>query len=564
MQWFNDMKVGQKLVLAFTLVAAIGAVIGFEGIRNASQLNEIAGTMYDREMFGLNHAQKANAQLLAAGRAIRSAVLATDAAERTERIKVTDQRLADVRKEVALTRKTMDTPDGQKLVAQVEAAINDYSVILDQVKTALATEELADLRESTTRLKHSRDIANKADELMTKLGERKLATARSLNEQGAAMFTSVRMALIGLTLGGVLTGVVIGLLIARNLTRQLGGEPAYAADIAKRIAEGDLTTEVHIASGDTGSMLHAMKNMRDSLARIVGQVRTGSDAIASATGEIAAGNLDLSARTEQQASSLEETASSMEELTSTVKQNSDNARQANALAASASAVAVKGGMVVSQVVETMGAINESASKIVDIISVIDGIAFQTNILALNAAVEAARAGEQGRGFAVVASEVRNLAQRSASAAKEIKSLIGDSVERVETGSKLVDEAGSTMEEIVVSVKRVTDIMAEIAAAGHEQELGIGQINQAIGEMDGVTQQNAGLVEEAAAAAESLQQQAATLSHLVSVFKVGREREAGARSPAAPARVAQPKPRRPAPAPARLAPAMANGGDWEEF
>ena len=266
-------------------------------------------------------------------------------------------------------------------------------------------------------------------------------------------------------------------------------------------------------------LLDALGRMQDNLAKTVAQIRTGADTIATASSEIASGNLDLSSRTEEQASSLEETASSMEELTSTVKQNADNARQANQLAVSASDVAGRGGRVVSQVVDTMGEINTSSRKIVDIISVIDGIAFQTNILALNAAVEAARAGEQGRGFAVVAGEVRNLAQRSASAAKEIKSLIGDSVEKVDAGSKLVAEAGSTMDELVDGVKRVADIMAEITAASREQSDGIEQVNQAVTQMDQVTQQNAALVEEAAAAAESLQDQAKRLAQAVSVFRI---------------------------------------------
>jgi methyl-accepting chemotaxis protein len=259
--------------------------------------------------------------------------------------------------------------------------------------------------------------------------------------------------------------------------------------------------------------------MNDSLAKVVGEVRQGTDTMATASSQIASGNQDLSSRTEQQASSLQETAASMEELTSTVKQNADNARQANQLAVSASEVAVRGGSVVSQVVDTMSAINTSSRKIVDIIAVIDGIAFQTNILALNAAVEAARAGEQGRGFAVVASEVRSLAQRSAAAAKEIKGLIDDSVGKVAAGSHQVAEAGQTMEEIVASVKRVTDIMGEIMSASHEQTQGIEQINQAISQMDQVTQQNAALVEEAAAAAGSLQEQAGSLSQVVSVFQL---------------------------------------------
>jgi methyl-accepting chemotaxis protein len=261
--------------------------------------------------------------------------------------------------------------------------------------------------------------------------------------------------------------------------------------------------------------------MNESLVRIVSEVRGGTETIATASHQIATGNLDLSSRTETQASSLEETASSMEELTSTVKQNADSAYQANKLAMSASQVAVKGGTVVAQVVDTMGSINESSRKIVDIIGVIDSIAFQTNILALNAAVEAARAGEQGKGFAVVATEVRQLAQRSAAAAKEIKTLIGDSVEKINHGSRLVDEAGATMDEIVASVKNVTDIMSEITNASREQTSGIEQINLAIAQMDEVTQRNAALVEQEAAAADSLQEQAAQLAHLVSVFKLDK-------------------------------------------
>jgi len=321
----------------------------------------------------------------------------------------------------------------------------------------------------------------------------------------------------------------ISWLIARSIHKQLGGEPADATKVALLIADGDLTAHIDIPENDQVSMMFAIKKMRDNLANIVGDVRTGTDTIAMASGEIAAGNLDLSSRTEQQAASLEETASSMEELTATVRQNADNSRQANKLATAASEVAEKGGAVVAEVVNTMESINESAKKIVDIIGVIDGIAFQTNILALNAAVEAARAGEQGRGFAVVASEVRNLAQRSASAAKEIKGLINDSVEKVGIGSRLVSQAGSTMEEVVDSVKRVNDIINEITEASGEQATGIDQINQAITQMDEVTQQNAALVEQAAAAAGSLQDQANHLVDVVRIFRIDqRDVSAGAK------------------------------------
>ena len=324
------------------------------------------------------------------------------------------------------------------------------------------------------------------------------------------------MVVSGIAIG---LSVLIGIVLTKGLLKQLGGEPSDVSSIAQQIAKGDLTMEIVTKAEDRSSIMHAIKEMRDSLVTIVGEVRTGTEAIATASREIASGNIDLSSRTEQQASSLEETASSMEELTSTVKQNADNARQANQLAVTASGIAVKGGEVVALVVDTMESINDSAKKIGDIIGVIDGIAFQTNILALNAAVEAARAGEQGRGFAVVATEVRSLAQRSAAAAREIKTLIGDSVDKVEVGSKLVNQAGATMDEVVASVKQVTDIMGEIAAASREQESGIGQINQAISEMDNATQQNAAMVEEAAAASKGLQDQASQLAQVVSVFKL---------------------------------------------
>lgn len=332
----------------------------------------------------------------------------------------------------------------------------------------------------------------------------------------------VKNLIILLSISAVVISVAAGMLISYKLLKALGAEPGDLCDAVTRVADGDLTGELNVRSSDTTSILAAVMRMQSSLSTVVKSVRQDADTVSTAAAEISAGNSDLSTRTEQQASSLEETASSMEELTSTVRQNTDNARQANTLAIAASDIATKGGNVVSQVVGTMDSISEASRKIVDIISVIDGIAFQTNILALNAAVEAARAGEQGRGFAVVASEVRNLAQRSASAAKEIKVLIDDSVERVDLGTKLAADAGATMSEVVDSVKRVTDVIAEIVSASQEQSSGIEQINQAISEMDNVTQQNASLVEEAAAAAESLRDQAGNLVHTVSVFKLDAE------------------------------------------
>lgn len=314
--------------------------------------------------------------------------------------------------------------------------------------------------------------------------------------------------------------ILLGVFIARSLCRSISGGVNYAAHIATKVAQGDLTTRIVPNTRDeVGLLLLSIRDMQTALIQVVGQVRNGAVTVSNASSEIALGNQDLSSRTESQASSLEETASSMEELGATVRQNADNARTANQLAQSASTVAVRGGEVVSQVVDTMKGINDSSRKISDIISVIDGIAFQTNILALNAAVEAARAGEQGRGFAVVAGEVRSLAQRSAEAAKEIKTLISASVDRVEQGSKLVDEAGNTMQEVVASIRRVTDIMGEISAASTEQSMGVSQVGEAVTQMDQVTQQNAALVEEMAAAASSLKTQAEELLNTVNVLKV---------------------------------------------
>lgn len=343
--------------------------------------------------------------------------------------------------------------------------------------------------------------------------------ARVASEEYTEAQSNFEMLFMVISVAAV-TGVILAIVIGMMLIRAIVGSINEAVAVANAVASGDLTSRIETNSAnETGRLMHALKKMNNNLADLVGKVRTGTDSIFNASGEIASGNSNLSQRTEEQASSLEETAASMEELTSTVRQNADNANQANQLASGASEVALKGGAVVGQVVQTMSEINESSRKIVDIISVIDGIAFQTNILALNAAVEAARAGEQGRGFAVVATEVRTLAQRSAAAAKEIKELINNSVSKVEDGTRLVDEAGVTMSEIVNAVKRVTDIMSEISAASHEQSTGIEQVNTAVTQMDGMTQQNAALVEEAAAAAESLQDQAQSLSQAVSLFKL---------------------------------------------
>jgi len=402
-----------------------------------------------------------------------------------------------------------------------------------------------------------------AADAMTKFQEDQMAKGVEQMQQDGSFAQGMTE---GLTVLAALIAALIAVLTARSITKPIGEAVAFAT----KVAEGDLSSSVQAhAEDETGLLLNALVHMQENLVRIVGNVQRGSEGVATASAEIAQGNNDLSARTEQQASALEQTAASMEELSSTVQQNADTARKANQLAMTASGVAIKGGEVVGQVVETMKGINDASRKIADIIGVIDGIAFQTNILALNAAVEAARAGEQGRGFAVVASEVRSLAGRSAEAAKEIKSLIGASVERVEQGTTLVDQAGATMSDLVDSIKRVTDLMSEISAASSEQAAGVSQVGEAVTQMDQVTQQNAALVEEMAAAASSLKSQAGELQQTVSVFKLGSGPQtaflpkANVRAPAhkaapfkgAERRLDAPKPRA-KPAPARPAPMKA--------
>jgi methyl-accepting chemotaxis protein len=517
----TNMKVGTRLIAGFLFIVFLGTVVAAIGIVNLDKMNERAKGMYQQELLGLSYVKEANIDLVYVGRALRSAMLASNEAQRSQMLGKVEESRKWMRENLDQARPLFTKPEGQRIFSELDANLRKYDSDVNDLVGKIKNEPVQQQRATvdylfSTFLPHVQVI----DDQMTDLSKLKEDNARTANLANKEAYETSRTLMIVLVILSALSGAGLGALITRSLTRQLGGEPRYAAEVAERIANGDMHAEVALKDGDQSSLLYAMRCMRDRLAAIVTEVRSGTDAIASASQQIAAGNLDLSSRTEEQAGALEETASSMEELTSTVKQNAEHARQANTLAASASSVAGQGGTVVAQVVDTMAAIDEASRKIVDIIGVIDGIAFQTNILALNAAVEAARAGEQGRGFAVVASEVRNLAQRSAAAAKEIKQLIGDSVSKVEAGSKLVNEAGGTMGEVVTSIQRVADIMGEIASASHEQTAGIEQINEAIVQMDSVTQQNAGMVEEAAAAAEALQAQAAKLADLVSVFKIG--------------------------------------------
>ena len=512
----NNLKLGPRLAFGYGIVClALIASLVF-GLRALSASNERSNDIVTTDMIKIELSNNVFDNTNAIGLALRNLMLNDDETDNALQLQV----IAAARETIAADNAKLDAiitaPDEREQFVKVVESGGKYLRAQEQLVGLIQAGEADAARtflSGTIRpIFESYKGALRAQlaQFNTQLGD--------AIETSNADYRTTRNMVTALGVLTLLASVALSLWITRSVTIPLN----EALRIANTVAAGDLTARIESHGNDeTGQLLHALKAMNDALVKVVSEVRSGTETISTASSEIAAGNLDLSSRTEQQASSLEETASSMEELTSTVKQNSENALQANQLASSASEVAVRGGAVVAQVVDTMGAINSSARRIVDIIGVIDGIAFQTNILALNAAVEAARAGEQGRGFAVVASEVRNLAQRSAAAAKEIKTLIDDSVSQVDSGTKLVNEAGATMQEIVASVQRVTDIMEEIASASHEQATGIEQVNQAITEMDEVTQQNASLVEEAAAASQSMQEQAQQLTRAVSVFRIDR-------------------------------------------
>jgi len=556
----NNLKIGQRLGLGFGLTLALLVLIAGTALNNMGALNATVNKVVKENNVRLKAATDLRDAQRRIGVGIRDIILTTDEGQMEQVAKTISLTWQDYDRAEALLTKMVIDADAKAALGKIVAshqATTPLAAKAEQLGRENKNEEAAAYVKTQIG-----PVVGKWQGAIAELID--LITARNTADQAAAdhEYEQARLLMVGLASVSVLLAVATSWLITRSITRPM----RVAVDVARTVAAGDLTSRIVVdATDETGELLAALKEMNDALLAIVGQVRNGTEAMATATNEIASGNLDLSSRTEQQAGALEETASSMEELTATVKQNAENARQANQLALSASAVATRGGAVVGDVVATMGSINESANKIVDIIGVIDGIAFQTNILALNAAVEAARAGEQGRGFAVVASEVRNLAQRSAAAAKEIKTLIGDSVEKVGEGSRLVNQAGATMEEIVTSVRRVTDIMTEITSATHEQEAGIEQINQAIGEMDSVTQQNAALVEEAAAAAQSLQVQSSQLEQVVSAFRLSDAADKPARAATVAARpVAKAAQPRLAASRAVRQPAVTASAGWETF
>jgi len=516
MSFLNNMKIGARLVSAFGVMVLLLVLVAAAGYSGGSGTFKALENIYANSLVPMR--ELGTMQYLGQRNRVLAMDMILNPAPDNVKRRADEQFKNSAKIDAALKvyLATDITPEEKAMIPELQSALDAYRkeglVAARDASLAGKTEDAAAIYKNKIS-----PLAPKFFEPLEKLLSIQVSLGGAEEVKAAKTYASANAWMAGITIAAVLAAVFLGVIISRSITRRV----TLALHFSEAIASGDLAAKIDNNSKDeVGLLLNSLQGMQASLASVVGNVRQGSESVATASAEIASGNHDLSARTESQASALEETAASMEELSSTVKQNADNARQANQLALNASTVAVQGGEVVAQVVETMKGINDASRKISDIISVIDGIAFQTNILALNAAVEAARAGEQGRGFAVVASEVRSLAGRSAEAAKEIKSLISTSVERVEQGSVLVDQAGTTMTEVVSSIRRVTDIMGEISAASNEQAQGVAQVGEAVTQMDQATQQNAALVEEMAAAASSLKAQAQELVQVVAVFNLG--------------------------------------------
>jgi methyl-accepting chemotaxis protein-1 (serine sensor receptor) len=584
----STLTVRAKLTWAFGILAVLVLLVAGLAIQTLSEGQQRFDNYVNGVAFRVSVANKVRQAVDARAIAARDLTIVTSPGDIASTKATVEKAHAEVTEHLKHLKDLVNQPGVAQEVREMVAAIDKVEQAYAPVALSIVSKALQGDKEGA-----SAQIIAECRPLLTALGaatEKYAAFVKTQSEtlvqEATDSYAAQRALLVTGCAVALAAAVVAGVLITRSLTRALGAEPHELCDAVSRVADGDLTARLKVSGGDSASVMAAVKRMQESLIRVVTSVRTGSDSVATASAEIASGNQDLSARTEQQASSLEETAASMEELGTTVRHNADNASQANQLAQRASEVAVQGGTVVSEVVDTMKDINDSSRKIADIISVIDGIAFQTNILALNAAVEAARAGEQGRGFAVVASEVRSLAQRSAAAAKEIKDLITDSVSRVEAGTALADKAGMTMEEVVTSIRRVTDIVGEISSASAQQSAGVGQVGEAVSSMDQATQQNAALVEEMAASADSLSMQAQSLVQAVSVFKMDTSGQAApavrlapiAKAPVVPRAPVESKPapvqKRQMPAPREVpqpklpkaspAPKADAAGEWDSF
>ena len=522
----NNLRIGQRLAIGFGVVIALLVLLAGLSYSRLAGLNAEMGALIHLRYANTVSANAIKADVNDATRAMLSVLVMSDPDQVRKELENARRKSANASAAVAHLAGTTNDPEAAAILAGLATIQSKFlpaqaaftKLVLDERKDEAMVKFMFSLRPQQTRY----------FEQLDKFIGYQNAAMTAAGDAAATLTRRTQLLVLGLAAVASIISLGVAWLATRSIVRPL----RHVVKVARRVADGDLTSDIRVDTRDeTGQMLTALRHMNDSLQRIVADVRVSTEGMASSSSQIASGNTDLSERTEQQAASLGQTADAMRALTDTVQQNADNARQANTLAAQASTVAARGGDVVAQVVDTMGSITASSKRIVDIIGVIDAIAFQTNILALNAAVEAARAGEQGRGFAVVASEVRSLAQRSANAAKEIKVLIGDSSDKVQQGSLLVEQAGATMREVVDSVRRVTDIMAEITAASAEQSTNIAQVSRNVVDMDHSTQENAALVEEAAAAAASMQEQAAQLARAVSIFKLTPAAEHVKRLPA---------------------------------
>ncbi|MFC3393683.1 methyl-accepting chemotaxis protein [Brenneria rubrifaciens] len=551
MNFLKNMKLGTMLGSGFTIVILIGCFIALFGRVQLTELSNNIQLLSQVRINNLLLMQEVKDNVNIISRVVRNIALMDNPQEMEKEKKRVDERLSINTKLLNTLRTTAVSPEArQRIEALIQHSPSYRDALYKAIDLGMSGQKaetravvFGEMRVAQT------NVFNALDEMVA---YQKSLTVEAANTSAQQADTSGSLMLISAVIAALL-GSLIAWSITRRIKKQLGGEPTYAVEIAQQVAQGNLALKIALRSGDDNSVLAAMATMRDSLSHTVDQVRQSSESIATGASQIAIGNTDLSQRTEEQASNLQQTAASMEQMNITIKQNTDTVNMASELAQSASSTAIKGGDMVNNVVNTMEDITTSSRKIGDIIGVIDGIAFQTNILALNAAVEAARAGEQGRGFAVVAGEVRSLAQRSASAAKEIKELIGESVEKVETGSHLVNETGATMGEIVEQVRRVADLLAEIGVTTREQSQGISQVNDAVNQLDEVTQQNAALVEESATAADSLSDQARRLVELMSVFQLdGGTRKASQQAAPRPAQ------------PLKLASKAPTQQSWEAF
>jgi len=517
MKWFDRLSVLSKLLLSFAVVILFCACVGVTGVVSLAKMNGLIEEIGERHMDGLYWVEEVNKHKLNTDLAAANLTFADDAGKAKLKEGMSAS-LDSMHRAFELMRPTMHSADG---IALYDAASKSVAAWEDIVLMQMGKKPMPIDVDQMGLIARAIAASEKARASLERLADFKRKRATDARRDAASEYATMRVVMLALVFGAMVAGALLAVLIGRRLSAQLGGEPAYAADIADRIARGDLSTRVDTRPGDERSMLASLGNMSTKLADIVGGIRHSSDSILYASREIAQGNTDLSQRTEEQAASLEETASSMEQLTQTVRQNASNADAASGIARGASDVSARGSELVGEVVDNMRELASGSKRMTDIIAVIEGIAFQTNILALNAAVEAARAGEEGRGFAVVAGEVRSLAQRSATSAKEIKELIEASTARVDSGAALAERAGATMAEVTQAVQRVTDIMAQISSASHEQSAGIEQVNRAVAQMDQVTQQNAALVEQAAAAAGAMADQAEQLKSAVAVFELER-------------------------------------------